>query len=259
MSDSILSLPDAAIELAFYIGCLNLREQLTRKGEPVCASEPMGGNGLLSTGGIYDVCLSLSMDGRVVGNDVQADGKSLVMITGANGGGKSTLLRAFGLAQLMMQAGMFVAAERYRANVCDGVFTHFKREEDATMRSGKLDEELARMSAIVDSLRPNAIVLFNESFASTNEREGSEIARQIVRALLEAGIKVVYVTHLYDLAHGFFLQELDSELFLRAEREDDGRRTFKLVEGGPLPTSYGEDVYRQVFGAPQDQAPPVRT
>ena len=45
---------------------------------------------------------------------------------------------------------MFVAAESFAANVCAGIFTHFKREEDATMTSGKLDEELARMSAIAE-------------------------------------------------------------------------------------------------------------
>ena len=44
------------------------------------------------------------------------------------------------------------------------------------MKSGKLDEELARMSGIADAIAPNSMVLFNESFASTNEREGSEIA-----------------------------------------------------------------------------------
>jgi len=42
----------------------------------------------------------------------------------------------------------------------------FKRGEDASMKSGKLDEELGRMSMIVDHITPNSIVLFNESFAS---------------------------------------------------------------------------------------------
>ena len=46
---------------------------------------------------------------------------------------------------------------------------------------------------------------------------------------------------------GFFVQNLDTALFLRAEREDDARRTFKVVEAEPLPTSYGEDLYRQIF------------
>lgn len=144
---------------------------------------------------------------------------------------------------------MFVPAESFRANVCHGVFTHFKREEDASMGSGKLDEELKRMSGIVDQLRPYSIVLCNESFASTNEREGSEIARQIVRALTERGVKVFYVTHMSDWAEGFYRLKMDAALFLRAERLDDGRRTFKLTAAEPLPTSYGEDLYHLIFGS----------
>ncbi len=117
------------------------------------------------------------------------------------------------------------------------------------------DEELSRMSTIVDQLKPNSMLLFNESFASTNQREAAEIARQIVRALLETGIKVVYVTHLFDLAHQFYLAKMDTALFLRAERLEDGHRTFRLMEGEPLPTSYGEDLYRRIFStSPQAAA-----
>ena len=238
------------IELAFYRGCLNLRERLDAKGEPACFPVPVAAGQLtLAAEGIYDVCLTLHLPDRLVGNEVDADGKSLVMITGANQGGKSTLLRSFGLAHLMMQSGMFVGAQSFRASTCAGVFTHYKREEDATMRSGKLDEELARMSEIAGQITPGSILLCNESFAATNEREGSEIARQVVRAMLDKQIKVFFVTHMYDLAHGFHAEGLDTALFLRAERQPDGRRTFKFVEGEPLPTSYGEDAYRRIFGA----------
>ncbi len=236
------------LELAFYLGCLNLRERLDGKGGPTCFPEPLAAGGpALTARGIYDVCLALHLDGRVVGNDVDADGRSLVMITGANQGGKSTLLRGLGLAQLMMQSGMFVGAHAFRANVCNGVFTHYKREEDAAMEGGKLDEELRRMSGIADRITPGSILLCNESFASTNEREGSEIARQVVRAMLDKRVKVLFVTHMYDLAHSLHAQQLDTALFLRAERQADGRRTFKLVEREPQPTSYGEDSYRRVF------------
>jgi DNA mismatch repair ATPase MutS len=115
------------------------------------------------------------------------------------------------------------------------------------MQSGKLDEELSRMSAIVNAIVPGSIVLLNESFASTNEREGSEIATQIVCAFLKMGIKVFYVTHLFALADGFHSAGSHSAHFLRAERLSNGRRTFRLLEGGPLPTSYGEDLYQRIF------------
>lgn len=241
------------LELGFYVGCLNLRDVLLQKGEPFCLPVLMTPvETKLTARGLYDVCLSLSSGTRVVENDVTADGKALVIITGANRGGKSTLLRGIGLAQLMMQCGMFVPAASYHANLCDGIFTHFKRKEDAAMKSGKLDEELSRLSEIIDRITPGSIVLFNESFASTNEREGSEIARQIVRALLEMGIKVVYVTHMFDLAHGLFDASRNDALFLRAERLASGERTFRLLEGEPLPTSYGQDLYRKVFGTAND-------
>jgi hypothetical protein len=237
------------LELAFYLGCLNLKRWLDQKDEPVCFPEPLTEGSLaLSASDVYDVCLTLHLEDKVVGNDVSADGKALVMITGANQGGKSTLLRSLGLAQLMMQSGMFVGARAYRASVATGLFTHYKREEDQAMEGGKLDEELARMSQIVDRITPHSMLLCNESFASTNEREGSEIARQVVRALLDKRVRVLFVTHMYDLAHSFHSEQLESALFLRAEREADARRTFKLSEGEPLSTSYGEDSYRRVFG-----------
>ncbi|HTP29618.1 MAG TPA: hypothetical protein VMK12_28625, partial [Anaeromyxobacteraceae bacterium] len=198
---------------------------------------------------MYDVCLALTMGRKVVANAVDADGKGLLVITGANQGGKSSFLRGIGLAQLMMQCGMYVGAEFLDAGLCTGLFTHYRREEDATMESGKLDEELGRMSGIVDRITPDAMLLFNESFAATNEREGSEIARQVVTALLEKRIRVCLVTHLFEFAHGIFVRNLEGTLFLRAERRSDGTRTFKIEPGEPMETSHGEDLYREVFGA----------
>ncbi len=243
-------------ELGFYLSCLNLRDRLTAKGSPVCFPDPGSpvpsgtGHARLSARGLYDASLALSLDdGQAVGNDLDADGRRLIMITGANQGGKSTFLRSAGQAYLMMQAGMFVPADRFAASVSTGVFTHFKREEDVTMEMGKLDEELDRMSVIAGQITPGCLLLCNESFASTNEREGSEIARQVIRALTEAGIRIIFVTHLYDLAERYYAQHDPATLFLRAERQPDGRRTFRLPAGEPLSTSYGQDLYQQVFGA----------
>jgi DNA mismatch repair ATPase MutS len=242
-------------ELAFYIGCLNLQRQLAELQEPTCFPVPMPhGECNLSFAGLYDACLALTMKRKVVGNDVNADGKDLIIVTGANTGGKSTFMRSLGLGQLMMQAGMFVAAERFSAEIRDGLFTHYKREEDATMESGKLDEELNRMSTIVDQLSPRSLVLFNESFAATNEREGSEIAAQITAALLERGVRVSFVTHLHEFAARMHNQRPPNAIFLRAERLPDGTRTFRMVEGEPLQTSYGKDLYDAVFGIEQRSA-----
>ena len=236
-------------ELGFYVSCLNLADRLAAKGAPATVPDPAQPSSLaFSCTDLRDACLELQSAGPVIGNDVQADGKSLVIITGANSGGKSTFLRSAGLAQLMMQCGLFVTARSYRADVTRGIFTHFIREEDAGMTSGRLDDELRRMSAVAAQIEPHCLMLFNESFAGTNEREGSEIGYQVVRALLEAQVKVFFVTHRYSFAERFYRQHAASTLFLRAERQPGGRRNFKLAVKEPLPTSFGEDLYYRLGG-----------
>jgi hypothetical protein len=237
-------------EIAFYVGCLELERHVAARGGALCRPEvlPASSCPSLSATGLYDGALALRTGTRVVGNDLHADGRALVMITGANSGGKSTFLRAVGLAQLMAQCGMPVFATTYRTSACTGIFTHFARDEDAAMESGRFDEELSRMSSIADHLRPQALALFNESFAGTSEWEGSEIARHVVRALVESGVRVFFVTHLYDLAQSLYEQSRSPTLSLRAERLEGGGRSFKVLEGAPLPTSYGPDLYQRIGG-----------
>jgi hypothetical protein len=69
-----------------------------------------------------------------------------------------------------------------------------------------------------------------------------------VRALLDAGIRVFFVTHQFDFADSFHRERPDSALFLRAPRQPGGQRTFQLTVSGPLPTSYGADIYHRIGG-----------
>ncbi len=240
-------------ELAFYIACLNLHERLSALQADTCFPDvgPFGTN-QENFQGLYDICLALNMRRAVVANDLRGDNQHLFVVTGANQGGKSTFLRSIGIAQLILQCGMFVPARQLRATLCDGVFAHYKREEDITMKRGKLDEELARISETIDCLSPRSILLLNESFAATDELEGSEIARQVIRALAETGVKVFFVTHLHDFARSLYLAPPQGTLFLRAERQEGGERTFRIIVGAPQATAFGADLYAQVFGEPAE-------
>lgn len=237
-------------EVGFYVGCLALHDRLAAESLPTCRPQiSADSQGMVSARGLYDPGLCLSGVPTVIGNDLDADDADLIVITGANQGGKSTFLRALGLAQLMAQAGLFVPAQDCRVAVRTAVFTHFKRQEDPSMTSGKLDEELHRMSEIADEVTPGAVILFNESFSSTNEREGSQIAREVIRALREAKVRIVFVTHQYDLSSGLEASGDEHIVFLRAERAEGGARTFRLLPGQPLSTSFGADLYAEIFGS----------
>ena len=233
-------------ELAFYTGCLNLRDALSERGMAVCIPDILPpGTRKRSAKGLYDGSVALTK-GSADGNDLAFEEIDLYLISGANQGGKSTFLRSVGQHQLMGQCGMFVFADAAAVPLRSGLFTHFKKEEDDKLESGKLDEELARMSRIVDMLEPDSLILFNESFAATNEREGSEISRQITGALVRAGMEIFAVSHMMDYV-GTYLNRPRCA-FLQAERLEDGTRTHRILPGTPTQTAYGMDIYREVFG-----------
>jgi len=236
------------VELAFYVGSLNLHARLEALGVPVCfPATHETGVSTLRFSRLVDATLALRTRDVVVGNSLDLGGKQVTIITGANQGGKTVFVRSLGVAQLLLQSGLFVTADAFEGEAVRGLYTHFRREEDETLTSGKLDEELERLSDIVECLRPHALVLFNESFAATNEREGSEVARQVIAALEARKVRVVFVTHLYVFAQGLFEQEDARRAFLRAQRRPDGTRSYQLKPGEPQATSFAEDLYREIL------------
>jgi hypothetical protein len=61
-------------------------------------------------------------------------------------------------------------------------------------------------------------------------------------------LEIFYVTHIVDFARQCYLTKTDTTLCLRAERLSDNRRTFQILEGEPLATSHGKDLYKRIFG-----------
>ena len=237
------------LQTAFYLGAVNLRHQMKRFNleycyPKVCAKDRLAFRELKE----FVMCLEQRVD--AVGNTCDMDHKMLLIVTGANQGGKSTFLRSIGIAQVMMQSGLMVAAESFESAIFPDLFTHFTRREDSEMNSGRLDEELNRMNQIIENLGERPLILLNESFATTTEKEGSVIAYDIIKALGEIGVKILTVTHLLTFARRMY-QECEADQnstieFLSAERKAGGVRTFKMIQHAPELTSFGLDLYEEI-------------
>ena len=241
---------------AFYLAAVQLKEQMERVGGEWCYPGVCDRKDLKFEE-LRELVMSMQHHVTVVGNTMSLAGKDLVIITGANQGGKSTFLRSIGIAQVMMQCGLPVMAKSFSSGIFPNLFVHFTRREDSEMNSGRLDEELKRMSGIIDRIGDGSLVLLNESFATTTEKEGSVIAYDIIRALRESGVKILTVTHLLSFArrmHDETQGRPDSGVqFLSAERKEDGRRTFRMIPHAPELTSFGLDLYEEIVGPVNDK------
>ena len=237
------------LQSAFYLGAVNLKHQMKRFSleycfPKVCDKDQLTFRELKE----FVMCLEQRVD--AVGNTCDMKHKMLLIVTGANQGGKSTFLRSIGIAQVMMQSGLMVTAERFESAIFPDLFTHFTRREDSEMNSGRLDEELNRMNQIIEHLGERPLILLNESFATTTEKEGSVIAYDIIKALNEIGVKILTVTHLLSFARKMYQEcqeRPDSDIeFLSAERLQSGVRTFKMIQHAPELTSFGLDLYEEI-------------
>ena len=237
------------LQSAFYLGAVNLKHQMKRFSleycfPKVCDKDQLTFRELKE----FVMCLEQRVD--AVGNTCDMKHKMLLIVTGANQGGKSTFLRSIGIAQVMMQSGLMVTAERFESAIFPDLFTHFTRREDSEMNSGRLDEELGRMNQIIEHLGERPLILLNESFATTTEKEGSVIAYDIIKALNEVGVKILTVTHLLSFARKMYQEcqeRPDSDIeFLSAERLQGGVRTFKMIQHAPELTSFGLDLYEEI-------------
>ncbi|MCL2813186.1 MAG: hypothetical protein FWD23_01155 [Oscillospiraceae bacterium] len=231
-------------ELTFYKYALNMIAYMKSANIPCCLAEiaetPEGTGCFAEFSGLCDVTLAVAHgDGgsgaEVVKNDCAINENDKTnLIIGANQSGKTTFLRALGSALVFARVGLPVPAIRARLGLFANLYTHFQRYDEDLKNEGQLDTELAEMEKIVYSADQNSIILMNESFSSTGQKDAKQIACDVLSALSRVGAKVIYVTHITDmrerLREGGHLGEFEKKNInlYRTGQKDDGTPSFKI-------------------------------
>ena len=183
---------------------------------------------------------------KFIPNDVQlvADAR-LVILTGPNMAGKSTILRQVGLIVLMAQTGSFVPAAAATIGVCDRVFTRVGASDNLVRGQSTFMVEMAETSAILHTATARSLVLLDEIGRGTSTYDGVSIAWAVSEHLHDhVGCKTIFATHYHELV------QLADELgavrnYNVGVREIDDQILFlhRLQPGG-ADRSYGIEVGR---------------
>lgn len=246
-------------DVAFYMAAIRLMERLRNYGLPVCRPgiTPMGERvGELREA--YNLNLALRYTeqkdraDRVVRNDVCMDRDSrITILTGPNQGGKTTYTQMVGLCQILAQAGLWLPASEARISPVDNIFTHYPVEENQAKATGRFGDEAQRLSQIFKRATRHSLILLNESLASTSPGESVYLAQDISRILRRMGTRVIFATHLHELAAA--VPQLNAEtdgdsglVSLVASRlrdgEDGDQRSYKILPGPPMGHSYAREI-----------------
>jgi DNA mismatch repair protein MutS len=204
------------------------------------------GYGLEIRAGRHPVVESILPRESYIPNDVALDEEARVMIlTGPNMGGKSTVLRMVGLIQLLAQVGSFVPADRAVLGLCDRIFTRVGASDNLVRGQSTFMVEASECATILNSGTRRSLVLMDEVGRGTATWDGVSLAWAITEHLhgvMEA--KTIFATHYHELTQ---LAELLPGVvsFSVAARDEGDRIVFlhRLVPGG-ADRSYGIEVAR---------------
>ena len=185
---------------------------------------------------VYDITL-LKKGGKIVPNDVFFDEKEpFFYLTGANGGGKTTYIRAVGGGILCFLAGMPVFCTGGRAPLLSAVYAHFPRDERFE-GTGRFLDEKKRVDAILKKQDGNALILLNETFATTGEEKAIEQTGILADTLHASGNLGLYITH----QHGVSKTEIPF-LGVTVDEQNSNRRTYKIEKRRLPPKSFARDI-----------------
>ncbi|GGM98614.1 endonuclease MutS2 [Thermus composti] len=168
-----------------------------------------------------------------VRNSFALDEKTrLILITGPNMGGKTALLKTLGLAVLMAQSGLFVAAKKALLAWPDRVYADIGDEQSLQENLSTFAGHLKRLKEMLEEATPRSLVLIDELGSGTDPEEGAALSQAILEALLERGVKGMITTHLSPLKAFAQGREGIQNASMRFDLEAL-RPTYELVLGVP--------------------------
>ena len=214
-----------------YLAARGLGERARAHGLEVCLPE-IGSHHLLELEAVFNPLL-LAITDRPVATDVTADTRSpVILVTGPNSGGKTRLLQAGGIAQVLGQSGLPTPCRSARLPLVNGLFASIVEADRADQAEGRLGREMVRLRTLFENAPPRSLVLLDELCSGTNPSEAVEIIEMVLGMLRRIDPVAFVTTHFLDFAQQLAAAPPVDELrFLQAEVDPEEGATFRFVPG----------------------------
>ena len=231
VAPSLVPLMQVLGHLELYLATFGFRKRLEAHGYAVSLAE-IGDDQPLALEGLVNPLL-LEAGGPPVPANVELDAdRPILLLTGPNSGGKTRLLQALGLTQLLGQAGLFTPARRARLPLVKGLFVSLVETETAHAAEGRLGREMKRIRSVFQRVGTPAMVILDELCSGTNPSEGIEIFDVVLRLLDRFDTAALISTHFLDYAAELEKKRpLDGLRFLQVASEEHGLGRYQFVSG----------------------------
>ena len=228
-------------EMDFFFELLALRDKAAGKNIPFCYPEIAAEKGY-ETEQVYDISLFIKDSPVIVPNDTFfTKDEPFYFLTGANGGGKTTYLRAVGINLVLFLAGCPIFAKSAKIYPFASVFSHFPADERFSAM-GRLDEEKQRVDAMLAEAAKveSSFLVFNETYSGTDDKLGCEMTLETAENIKAFGGAGLFVTHFHEV-RGKGFPMLNTVI----DESNTQHRTFRIVRDYGIHSSFAEDILKK--------------
>jgi DNA mismatch repair protein MutS len=211
------------------------------------------GSHLAITAGRHPVVETMMPREKFIPNDVTLDDSArIIILTGPNMAGKSTLLRQVGLIQLLAQVGSFVPARAAVLPVCDRIFTRVGASDNLVRGQSTFMVEMHETAAILHNATPRSLVLLDEIGRGTATYDGVSIAWAVTEYLHEkTRARTIFATHYHELTQLAGMLGGIANFNVAVREVGDDIIFLHHLRAGGADRSYGIEVGR-LAGLPTD-------
>ena len=190
----------------------------------------------------------------MVTNDLRLSGtERILVITGPNNGGKTTMARTVGQLHHLAALGCPVPGRDVRLFLPDAIYSHFERREDPAAMAGKLQEELQRFADdFARAATASSLIVMNEMFSSTTVQDALYLSRAMLQRISDLGALGVCVTFLDELTT---FDETTVSMVSSVDPDDPATRTYKVIRRRGRRASLRASHRRQIRADPRAAHP----
>ncbi len=242
------TLKDFDREVQFYLAYLAYLKPLVDAGMAFCFPEVRADSKAVYARDTFDIALTSRLTRNaskctLVSNDFELAGpERILVVSGANQGGKTTFARLFGQVHHLACIGCSVPGTSARLFLFDRLYTLFEKEERPGDLRGKLQDDLIRAREMLDNASARSLILINEIFSSTTASDAAYLGQKILARIIALDALCVCVTFIYELAQ---MGDSIVSMVSCVDPDDPTRRTFKILRKPSDQLSYALSIARK--------------